>query len=869
MAEASQVSEGSVQTVEKPAGSAVDKTPKATADAVQIADRLQGITDPDRALGILVGDAEAPKPARKGVGLLIDRGVGARTLSELRDKETVSAEKYGKSLVNEQHKGKNSPTEHEDAQAEAYKGLQGKIDMGLVDPAAIAEEACVKLGVKPELEGVPDTYEGIAEKVNTEVRTFLESGHLNQEEFESITREIETFTRLYGEAYGIEDVTKAYELIRDNARKVSYQAARDKDVFSGSDHGTRHILDGNTKFAMQMVDSLEVNGVTVSPKDKVLIHQIMIDHDLGYTTGAAQADGGHNASKDHPLVSAAFIEANEEYYVDKFGKDGYDAIYDSVLNHSYPRLEYQSSPDDKVHAELIRGITSTVDSLGVTVETKTPEFFWNPDAMRTLLKMRLDMETNGGKVRDGGMERYKTELLAIADAEENTGRGAGYRNAVENFFTEYTGETTLGHFTGIVRNVRVEEVSEDTDTEIKQEHGHDHDHGEDSDHAGLEHKKLRLVVDMSPTEVYALIGNMFGDGVANLSFAKAMGDLGLDSTQLKQYARSVRQAQSSGQAAPESLSVQSENARVNVGNAFFEELPAEQQDQIVGSEKILGLLEVFHEVETVSLRTEINELLDQVTEGSGVGIDRIQAKFISSITEKTTAEEIEELNDLVLNLSDDSPTGEKDGEGKDITVSERAKATLKTFLTQRERKNFWVYNRDMSGDEGGETMMTQDPDVEARVEEKVALLRDTVPLVGTRIGRAVAREEVLALGFVIDRSGYAGDARSFLVQQLGVEDNHSPLEAAWAINKKVYQTNTQEAGRRIAEANGAGNMGEVSKLQAMQRAFDAGHNTSRGIVSAGGTTISLGATPEYWQSDWLKSFKDPTVLPTAPAEESS
>lgn len=524
-----------------------------------------GRENPDLAFRLLAGEGGVENPH---VPLRIDLSQEGRAKAvQLRDETRVGKDQYGEGLVNKHHKGKNTPSEHEEAQTQAYKDLQQKIDARLVDPAMIGTEICLKLEVNPNLEGIPGSYDGISGKVNQELQLFREKGQLTEEEFATITKEIAEFTDLYGKAYGKENTEKAYELVRDNARKLMYQHVVDKAVFSGSDHGLRHIVNGNTRFAEQMVKSLREKGVVVSAKDQVILHQVMIDHDLGYTTGAAQAPKAWEASKDHPLVSARYVEDNKGYYVDKFGEDGFQAIHGAVLNHSYPRLEYQSDGQEVVHEGLVRGISSTVDSLGVTVETKTPEFFWNKDVMRTLLKIRLASETMAGKVPQDLMGRYKQELMGVAAKEQNPDRRAGYENAVTNFFDEFTAENTLGHYTGVVRKVEVEEVESGGVDEGKEE-GHDA-HG----HEG-EDKRFRVLVEMTPTEVYALLGNMFGDKLATQSFAKAVKDLGLDPKSFEQHARSLRGARARGGERKTLENYHKPDANVYIGGVSSEWLPS-------------------------------------------------------------------------------------------------------------------------------------------------------------------------------------------------------------------------------------------------------------------------------------------------------
>jgi len=631
--------------------------------------------DPDKTLGLLAGEKEKMP---LDVPLKVDISPeGRQKVDQLRDKNRVGKDQYGESLVSQYHKGKNTTSEHEEAQALAYKDLQKKIEAGVVDPSVIGTEMCLKLGVNPDLERVPETYDGITERVTQELQAFRETRSLTEEEFETIRGEIVEFSSLYGKAYGTENITKAYEVTRDNARKLLYQHIIDKTVFVGSDHGLRHIVNGDIRFAKQMMSSLREKGVVVSAKDEVIMHQAIIDHDLGYTAGAALAPMGFQATTDHPLIGGRFIEDNRQYYVDKFGENGYQAIHGAVLNHSYPRLEFQSDGTDGVHEGLIRGAISTVDSLGVTVETKTPEFFWKKDAMRTLLKIRLAQETMGGKVPEELMGRYKQELIGVAGQEQNPDRRSGYENAINNFFNEFTVNNVLGQYTGVVRKVEVEEV-EGAGDEGGQE-GHDA-HG----HEG-EHKKFRVMVEMTPTEVYALLGNMFGDKLAARSFVKTVKDLGLDHSRLEEHGRAVRGARSRGEA-KEALEVVSDKARVVFGSEFLEDQAPEKISDILDAKKIQAISEVFHEVEILSIRTNINELLDQITERGTAVLPEIQAQFEQFISAKTTANELRELNELFINLSDSSPTGEKAADGSDITVSKAARKSLKGFITQREKE---------------------------------------------------------------------------------------------------------------------------------------------------------------------------------------
>jgi hypothetical protein len=644
-----------------------------------------------------------PETSRHTTVSLIDTRYSDDKLVELRDPEFVGPmsnvptgeERYGVGLVNEYHRNAKTRDAHEMAQEAAYRAFQGKIDRGVVDPSAMTQEMCKKLGVTNEIGRVPSNYDSIIAEVNADVRRFSEAQHLSEEETVSIEREVYTFTKIYGEAYGTENVAKAYVVARDNARKLTYQAAMDKYVLSGSDHGTRHIIDGNIKFAMQLVKSLREHGVAVSAKDQVILHQVMIDHDLGYTTGAAQAEGGYDASRDHPLGSARFVEDNKAYYLDKFGEEGYQAIFSSVLNHSYPLLEYQSQSSTDVNPKLIEGVASSVDSLGITVETKTPEIFWSADAMKILLKVQLAAQTTmEGPVDPSLMAQYKGELLDIANKEKNEQRREAYKNAITSFFNEYKASNTLGHYTGVVTSVSAEPATHGAQSEITQDHGHDHG---DDDHSDLGDKRLRLVVQIMPTEIYALLGNMFGDRFANSSFAKAMGDLGLDTDQLTGYGQRLKAAKQNGEEMPDKLDVTHEAARVTVGTNFLEDLPANELIGIVGAEKIKDIAKAFQEVYELSIRAEINQLLDQINTASSNEIpqlvDSVRDLFVDSITGKVNELELRTLSSMLDKLK------EPFGGIRDETIT-----NLRYFRTDKESKFLGITSVTAYADESTQSL---------------------------------------------------------------------------------------------------------------------------------------------------------------------
>ncbi|MBI3620108.1 hypothetical protein HY214_03135 [Candidatus Roizmanbacteria bacterium] len=586
-------------------------------------------------------------------------------LQALRDETRVGREAYGEGLVNRFHKKTMTVPEHEQAQEQAYAALSEKIDRGVVSPASIGADVLHKLGVTAELGTVPTTQEGVVATVTAEVRALVDRGHITPEEAGDITGEMAKFVKAYQAAYPDKDIATVFELTRDNARKLAYQIKMDKNMFSGSDHGNLHLLRGNVRFAEQMIADLKKLGLAVSAKDEVLIRQNMYDHDLGYAQGAAQSKEAFDAMKDHPLLSAKFIEENKAYYVAKFGEAEYDALRYVVLNHSYPTSEYDNGLRNSagINTKLIRSITSTVDSLGVTAETKVPDFFRKRETVKSLMKIRLAMEVRGTDDGKGNkvlpaelMDKYKEELRAIARSSgESEERVRGYLTSIDNFMNEMTVDLTLGQFAGVVKEVGA----------VKNKDG-----------------KVVPRITMQLSDVQALLGNMFGGKVETQAFVKVMSDFGMDEFTLQRLVQYVgwRSCGVIPATTDDDLVFNSPEAHFTINDHIAGDGPQEEFGELRG---------VMKGVAALSARSEINELLRYFGEGISAEkrymIPRIIGAFIGRINDKTSPAEVKELGELADMLAYDGPTDMTDEGGFGMTRAQYANKRLQSYLTQNER----------------------------------------------------------------------------------------------------------------------------------------------------------------------------------------
>ncbi len=494
----------------------------------------------------------------------------------------------------------------------AYADFQRRKEGGEATLGAegISADMLVELDLEEKEELEMASMQEAREAVHNELLEYIEKGYLTEKEAALIQVTVEKYGDVYVAAFegkrfpGGEIMTRerliqdAYEGMRDNARKIAFQTKLDKRVFSGSDHGTRHICEGCTHFSETMMDSMNgLEGVDFKPQDEVLIRQIIIDHDIGYTTDAAQAKGGFEASKDHPCAGCDFVESNKDYYVQKYGQEGYDTIRDVVLNHSYVQTEYQgtrqeSAPDEITYnRDLIRSVVSTVDAMGVTYETKAMDMFRHPEAIDLLLNVKLYTQTHDGKMDEAALAEVKKDFNTLIDTWVANGsvsaqRASGYRSAVENQFNPVTVEITLGQFTGVVREMTLKKRSDGT---------------------------IAPEIQMDISRMAALVGDSFGDKTALKGFAKAMEDFGLSESLLQEQAATVHalQAQTDPTRRAElqaRLRFESDRATFQVGEHETTGLQDERE------EEIQAITEHFEQFQRDTVRSEIQRSFYRIRE---------------------------------------------------------------------------------------------------------------------------------------------------------------------------------------------------------------------------------------------------------------
>lgn len=137
-------------------------------------------------------------------------------------------------------------------------------------------------------------------------------------------------------------------------------------------------------------------------------------------------------------------------------------------------------------------------------------------------------------------------------------------------------------------------------------------------------------------------------------------------------------------------------------------------------------------------------------------------------------------------------------------------------------------------------------------EQHATVLQQAVPLIAAKIGRPIEREEIRAIGFVLDTSQSGIGAQAFVSDTLGVSQAMDAHAAKWAMRQKVREATDREIQKRIIAA--VSNTEEVAKLSTLQEMYASSDVMAQERYNSG-EDFSLGAVPEYFLPDWIKNYR--------------
>lgn len=389
---------------------------------------------------VMVEGAQSPEPAKRGASQ--DR---ALTLAEVLQEIAVSSVEKESSTAQAMSERENGylkvfPYKNDAKSLEARAALNVRYN----DPTTSAESMtrtvtryAQERGI--EVDQVPQNLLGEFSKENLgEVKKATQAiidklflckdTSLNPEKHATVSKETERFLDLAMEVapkgFSAGD---AYKLVAGNLALISYQDKAAAENMLG-DHGVRHLLGHNINACEQLADGLEKRGIPVNAMDRLVMHQAMIVHDLGYAMDSVRnpinSEGLKGQDAGHNVLAARYLRERSQNPDDPlaklFGQDDLERMHRCVLYHDKDKsggpgvhFKMKSSLSDDERAINLETMTRVADN-SHAFEDKLPELLYRkPDSLKS---MRM-MKTAGELGDEALVSTIKGELAAQIQAD--------------------------------------------------------------------------------------------------------------------------------------------------------------------------------------------------------------------------------------------------------------------------------------------------------------------------------------------------------------------------------------------------------------------------------------------------------------------
>lgn len=299
------------------------------------------------------------------------------------------------------------------------------------------DEYTSKSGLKheaiPELENKTfnlETKKIISEKIKSNLDALLlnkEKARHNPEKHETMLKQSERYLDLLEQAQIEGDISKEVgaeeilKLMERNVDMITFQDMVASENMLG-DHGIRHVVAYNIKMIEQMLDSVSEKGQEVKAIDRIMGHQIMLMHDLGYATEPVREGvnkGDFSADKGHNLLSAKILREMGENPDDAlskvFSNEQMDTLHQGILEHDDSKVEFHINDNNpEARKENLLSAIHLADNTHA-FEDKLPELLYSvPESLKAMRLLKT-----AGEIGDKDMiENVKKQL--ILDIENNS-----------------------------------------------------------------------------------------------------------------------------------------------------------------------------------------------------------------------------------------------------------------------------------------------------------------------------------------------------------------------------------------------------------------------------------------------------------------
>ena len=249
-----------------------------------------------------------------------------------------------------------------------------------------------------------EAREHITEAVRIQLeRYFLnkETGSYNQKKYESVLEETKRYLDLIEIAQKEGDIPvdisaeTVLKMVEENMAALAFQDRVAIENMLG-DHGVRHLVDHNITVGEEIFDQLTENGQEVKAIDRLMLHQIMIDHDLGYAMDPVREginDGKFGVDKGHNVLAAKFIRERGSLQGDTmralFSQEQIASIHQGILNHDSSEIKFSLDNSQESRTKNIESAVHLADNTHA-FESKLPELLYGfPDSIETMRLLKV------------------------------------------------------------------------------------------------------------------------------------------------------------------------------------------------------------------------------------------------------------------------------------------------------------------------------------------------------------------------------------------------------------------------------------------------------------------------------------------------
>ena len=257
--------------------------------------------------------------------------------------------------------------------------------------------------------------EQVKKALSPTVDALFSNGELNNnpDKKQVVSAQLDRFMDLVGEA-APKDLTAAdaFKIAQDNTVLVAYQDRAAGEVFMG-DHGVRHLLGHNIRVCEELADKAVSKGAKVTAKDRLVMHQAMVMHDLGYALDTVkngiQKDGIAGQEDGHNVLAARVLRdqtADPKHPLNKlFEKSDLEHIHSCMLHHDRDAegkagidLRLTSKPTEEDRRANLETMVRTADNTHA-FDDKLPELLLQePRSLKSLRMIQTATEIGDKKL---------------------------------------------------------------------------------------------------------------------------------------------------------------------------------------------------------------------------------------------------------------------------------------------------------------------------------------------------------------------------------------------------------------------------------------------------------------------------------------